>query len=248
MDKSLYAFEAKLEQTHWWFVGRRRLFRHEIAALRLPKDARVLDAGTSTGTNLRMLADAGYQQTLGLDLSHEAIRFCAEKGLGEVRWGNICDLPFGEASFDLVLATDILEHVDDDGTGAREIARVLMPGGYALITVPAFRSLWGRQDEIAHHFRRYRMLELKHIIETAGLRPLHYYYFNYLLFTPIWMARKILNLCNVKFDSEGQFNNKFLNSLFTIIFYLDIRTAPWLKSPFGVSILLVAKKPDDQPI
>ncbi len=248
MDKSLYAFEAKLEQTHWWFVGRRRLFRHEIAALRLPKDARILDAGTSTGTNLRMLADAGYRQPLGLDLSHEAIRFCAEKSLGEVHWGNICALPFGDASFDLVLATDILEHVDDDGAGAREIARVLKPGRYALITVPAFQSLWGRQDEIAHHFRRYRMLELKHIIEAAGLQPLHFYYFNYLLFAPIWMVRKILNFFSVKFDSEGQFNNNFLNHLFAMIFYLDIRTAPWLKSPFGVSILLVAKKPDDQPI
>jgi SAM-dependent methyltransferase len=243
MDIAVYAVEAEVERTHWWFVGRRRLFGREIGALRLPKDARILDVGTGTGTNLRMLANIGYRRTLGLDLSDEAIRFCAEKALGEVHRGNICALPFAEASFDLVLATDIIEHVDDDGAAAREIARVLTPGGYALITVPAFQCLWSRQDEIGHHFRRYRMRRLKNTIEAAGLRPIYCYYFNYMLFVPIWLARQMCRVFNIKFSSECQLNIALLNRLFSVIFNFDVRTAPWLKTPFGVSILLLAKKP-----
>ena len=64
-------------------------------------------------------------------LSDDAIRWCAEKGLGDVAKGDVCDLPFGDAEFDLVLATDIIEHVDDDLRAVGEIRRVLAPGGIA---------------------------------------------------------------------------------------------------------------------
>jgi SAM-dependent methyltransferase len=243
MDIATYAIEAEIGTTHWWFLGRRTLFAREIGALRLPKVAHILDVGTSTGTNLRMLAALGYRQVLGLDVSDEAIRFCAEQGFANVRRGDICALPFADGSIDLVLATDIIEHVENDGRGLAEIARVLAPGGHALITVPAFQSLWGPQDEVAHHRRRYRRLALRTAIEAAGLHSLHDFYFNYLLFAPIWLARQILRLCDVKLSSEGQINTALLNQLFSAIFYLDVRTAPWLKPPFGVSILLLAEKP-----
>ena len=69
MDLAAYAVEAEVEETHWWFVGRRRLFGREINGLGLSKEAPVLDVGTSTGTNLRMLAELGYRRVVGLDLS-----------------------------------------------------------------------------------------------------------------------------------------------------------------------------------
>ena len=86
-----------------------------------------------------MLAELGYHRVVGLDVSSEAIRFCAEKGLGIVHHGNVCDLPFEDASLDLVLATDIIEHVENDGLALSEMARVLVAGGSALMTVPAFQ-------------------------------------------------------------------------------------------------------------
>jgi len=180
MDVAAYAVEAEVQETHWWFIGRRRLFSREIAALELPEDALVLDVGTSTGTNLRMLGQLGFQRVAGLDLSDEAIRFCAAKMLGNVRRGDVRALPFEDASFELVLATDILEHVADDGLALSEIARVLKPGGRMLITVPAFDSLWGLQDEVAHHLRRYRLPPIKSAVETDGLRVVRCFYFNYL--------------------------------------------------------------------
>jgi SAM-dependent methyltransferase len=242
MDSAVYAVEATIEETHWWFVGRRRLFADELRRAGVPTDARALDIGTGTGANLRLLRDIGFSNVMGLDASDEAIRFCAEKQLGEVRKGDICALPFGDASFDVVFATDVIEHIDDDERAAQEICRVLRPGGSAIITVPAFPSLWGLQDRKSFHKRRYRMQPLLALLRRAELIPQRSYYFNYILFAPIFLARRLIDLLRIDLQSEGQVNSPFLNRLMSALFTADIRTAPVLRPPFGASILVVASK------
>jgi len=242
METSVYANEAIVEANHWWFVGRRKLFAAEIARARISNDAHVLDIGTSTGTNLRMLRELSYRHVTGVDFSQDAIRFCEEKGLGPVHRGDVCALPFSDESFDLVLATDIIEHVDDDVQALKEIARVLAPGGTVLITVPAFQSLWGLQDAVAQHKRRYTQKRLAEIVAGAGLQMTRRYYFNYLLFAPIWVARKLIHFLNIRLESEAQVNTRGLNRIFSLVFEFDIRTAPRLQPPFGVSIIAVARK------
>ena len=242
MEIAVYAAEAEREQDHWWFVGRRRLFAAEMARAGVSRDAAVLDVGTGTGSNLRMLQDLGYTRVTGLDESDEAIRFCASKGLGGVRKGDICAMPFADASFDFVLATDVIEHVDDDRRAAAEILRVLRPGGRALITVPAFQSLWGLQDRQSHHKRRYRKRALRNVLQAGGMRVERSYYFNYLLFVPIWLARRAIDLFGVTVESENQINNPLANRLLSCVFACDVSTAPFLHPPFGVSILAVIKK------
>jgi SAM-dependent methyltransferase len=242
MDADTYAVEAQVEADHWWFVGRRALFAREIEALGLRRQSAVLDIGTSTGTNLRLMRDMGFGDVIGLDFSEEAVRYCASKGLGQVRRGDVCAIPFDNASFDLVLATDIIEHVDDDALALREISRVLRPGGVALLTVPTFQSLWGLQDEVSHHKRRYRLGELVDKVRDAGLSPLRSYYFNYLLFLPIWLARQVIALLGVRLQSENQVNTAALNKLLGAIFHLDVRTAGMVRPPLGVSAMVIAKK------
>jgi SAM-dependent methyltransferase len=243
MEASTYAAEAALEARHWWFVGRRRFFTRLIAELGLPPDAAILDAGTGTGANLRLLRAAGFTNVTGLDFSPEAIRHCAEKGLGTVQQGDLCALPFGDDRFDLVLATDVLEHLDDDAAALAEIRRVLKPGGTALVTVPAFPSLWGLQDEVAHHRRRYRMGPLRGRVTGAGLECRQSCHFNYLLFLPIWMARQVIRLLRVPLRSENDVNAPLVNGLLTAIFRFDTWTARWVRPPFGVSILALCRKP-----
>jgi len=148
-----------------------------------------------------------------------------------------------DASLDLVLAIDIIEHVEDDRRALREIARVLAPGGNALITVPAFQSLWGLQDEVSHHLRRYRLPVLRSTVVAAGLRPVRCFHFNYLLFGPIWLARQRLRLFKIEVASESQVNTALLNRLLSRMFDFDVRTAPRLAPPFGVSIFMLAEKP-----
>ena len=243
METSVYADEARFESTHWWYTERRWLFARMIRAMGLGADARILDIGTSTGTNLRMLREIGFTCYEGLDSSDEAVRWCAEKGLGRVTTGDICDLPFADAAFDLVLATDVIEHVDDDAAALRGIRRVLKPGGRALITVPTFRVLWGLQDDVSHHKRRYRAGELRARVQAAGLRIRRGFYFNYILFLPILVARTIIRAFHIRMSSEIQLNPGFLNPLLRLIFRCDVASAPWLHPPFGVSYLVVADRP-----
>lgn len=239
MDTSTYAVEAEVEASHWWFVARRRLLTDLIARQKIPLDAQVLDIGTSTGTNLRLLRDLGYSNRRGLDMSEDAIRWCADKGLGRVEKGDVCNLPFRDGEFRLVLATDIIEHVDDDVRATSEIRRVLAPGGTAIISVPAFRSLWGLQDDVSHHKRRYRKRELLNVIGRGGLACRNSFYFNYLLFIPIWSARQLIRVLGIRLESENQVNTPALNRLLTWIFMLDVVTARSVHPPFGVSIMAV---------
>lgn len=242
MDLASYAIEAEVELTHWWFTGRRRLFAREVNRLPLTTSSRVLDVGTSTGTNLRLLRDLGFHAVEGLELSEDAIRYCRNKGLGIVRQGDACAMPFADASFDLILATDIIEHIEDDRRALAEIVRTLRPGGHALITVPAFRSIWGLQDRIAHHKRRYRMRPLVEKIEAAGLIIDRAYHFNFLLFIPIWIARRVIDIFDVKLKSENQINSALINPILSAIFTADLAIAPVLRPPFGVSIFVMARK------
>lgn len=243
MEQAAYAAEAEAEATHWWFVGRRILFRRLLERCADDRRARVLDVGTSTGANLRLLAEMGYRDITGLDSSTEAIRFCAEKGLPPVRHGSVTAMPFEEDRFDMVMATDVVEHVDDDARAVAEVARVLRPGGAALFTVPAFQSLWGLQDEVSRHKRRYRRAGFCRLVEQAGLEIVDQFYFNYLLFLPIWLARQLLPLVAPKAQSETELNSPLLNRLLLGIMRADVATAPLVRPPFGVSYLVLARKP-----
>ena len=242
MECATYAVEAEVEATHWWFTERRRLFGRLISAMALPEDARILDIGTSTGTNLRLLRDLGFTGYEGLDASEEAVRWCADKGYGKVTKGDACALPFVDGKFDLVLATDIIEHVDDDVTALREIHRVLKPGGLVLMTVPAFMSLWGRQDEVGQHKRRYIAGELTARVKAAGMRVKTRFYFNYILFVPIFLARRLIRWTGNRVENENQLNSRFSNRLLQQIFRFDVWTAPFLHPPFGVSYLVIADR------
>jgi SAM-dependent methyltransferase len=242
VNEGTFAVEAEAEAKHWWFVGRRDLFARLIREMGLPPEAKVLDVGTSTGTNLRMLRDMGLERVEGLDLSEEAIRWCAAKGLGRVSRGSICDMPFPSESFDLVLATDVIEHVDDDRQALDEVRRVLRPGGKALITVPAFTSLWGLQDEVAQHKRRYRRAGVVSLASQAGFVCTRDFYFNYLLFVPIYLVRRLLALTGVRLESENQLNSPLLNRLLLAIFRFDIRSAAVVRPPFGVSHLMILER------
>jgi len=111
-----------------------------------------------------------------------------------------------------------------------------------IITVPAFSLLWGLQDDVSHHKRRYRLPELLEKLHLADLAPVQHFYFNYLLFFPILMTRYLMRILNVKVASEDDVNTEWLNRMLLPVFRLDVRTATWLRPPIGVSALVVATR------
>jgi SAM-dependent methyltransferase len=242
MEDGVYDTTARVESEHWWFRGRRMLFTAELRTLKVGANVGVLDIGTGIGSNLHLLREEGYQDVTGIDLNLLAIRYCLAKGFTSILAGDATRLPFAEGQFDIVLATDTIEHIDDDGRALQEIHRVLVPGGHAMIVVPAFQSLWGLQDVVAQHKRRYRTADLSEKIQSTGLAVQKIYYFNYLLFVPIWFARQVIKILGIKRTSEAEFNSPALNQLLLWTFSFDVRTAPLIHPPFGVSIMAIAQK------
>ena len=169
MHSHHYPLLYKVEESHWWYVGRRKLLSTFVADIRNEsgKDLAILDVGCGTGANLKMLNDFGT--TEGVDISEQALEFCRERGLNQVRQGAVESLPYPDESFDLVTALDVLEHLDDDAAGLKEIYRVLRPHGYALFFVPAFMFLWGVQDDVSNHRRRYSKQQFRQTVTASGL-------------------------------------------------------------------------------
>ena len=249
MEERYYEEYFEVEDRHWWFAGRRRIFlrlldRHLGPAEGRPR--RVLDAGCGTGTMLRHLARYGEPE--GMDADARAVELCHQRGLDRVRLVESPPLPWEDGTFDLVTALDVVEHADDDRALLRELARVTRPGGLVLVSVPAFTWLWGPQDEISHHKRRYVARELEQRVRGAGLEPRHVSYFNTLLFPPIAAVRLLRPLLPRR---SGELRSDFeltkpgrLNDLLGRVFGAEARAVERLRLPFGVSILAVAARPD----
>jgi len=243
MQQHTYSIMYEVEGKHWWFAGRRRIIAEfvegvcrDIGKLR----PRILDVGCGTGANLQMLSQFGAAE--GVDVSSEALDFCRARGLAEVKQGAAESLPFADASFDLVTGLDVVEHLDDDIAGLSEMRRVLRPDGRAVLFVPAFMFLWGVQDEISHHRRRYTLTELTQRLGDAGLTVERASYANITFFAPILFGRVLMRLTGLRPASENNITIGALNGLLGRILGAESWWLRRMNFPFGVSIICVARK------
>lgn len=254
MQQHTYAIMRRVEESHWWFVGRRRIIMSFLKRLcyklnvtdsgnagqRAPLN--ILDVGCGTGANLEMLSQFGKAQ--GVDVSAEALSFCRARGLENVKQGAAEALPYEDNSFDLVTGLDVVEHLDDDLAGLKEMRRVLRRGGHALLFVPAFMFLWGVQDDISNHRRRYRLPGLKRVVREAGFEVERATYVNISFFAAILAGRLLMRALRLRPESENNITIEFLNGALGRIFGAESLALRHLNFPFGVSILCVARRTD----
>jgi ubiquinone/menaquinone biosynthesis C-methylase UbiE len=178
-----------VEESHWWYRGRRSLVRDALdryAPARRP--LHLLEVACATGMSFRFLAD--YGEIRGIDISDETIRLCAQRGIDRIVKGDAVRLPFTDAAFDVVLALDAFEHVDDDVGAMKETYRVLRPGGVLVATVPAFMSLWSPHDDAYHHRRRYRRPQFRARLREAGFHVERVSYSTMRLFPAVFALRR----------------------------------------------------------
>lgn len=122
----------------------------------------VLELGCGTGVLARQLVMFGNAVT-GLDISAVAIAQLPPDIKGVV--GTLPEIPLPDHSFDVVVGTEVLEHLDDDATCVREVVRVLRPGGRAYFAVP--NDCLG-PDEEPEHVRKYTPESLEALLSPYG--------------------------------------------------------------------------------
>jgi len=242
MMEHTYPILYEVEQSHWWYIGRRRIiagFVDAICRQVTDRRPRILDVGCGTGANLLMLSKYGDAE--GVDVSEDALAFCRARGLDQVKLGAGEELPYEDGTFDLVTAFDVVEHMDDDFAGVTEMRRVLRPGGRVLLFVPTFMFLWGLQDEVSNHRRRYRLPELRRVLEQAGFEIERSTYANITFFMPILLVRKLMRLTGIKTATENSINVPALNGVLGKILGAESTVLRYINLPFGVSGLCVAR-------
>jgi SAM-dependent methyltransferase len=245
MKKITYDIEWNLERSHWWFTGRRRLLKALLSSSRIHRNSPVIDVGCGVGSNLTLLKSMGFE-VIGIDSEIYSLSF-AKNLLGVFLInGDLLRLPIKSNSIDLIVATDILEHLDEDTIGIKEIHRALAREGRVVLTVPAFEFLWGTQDVVGMHKRRYSKKEFLRKLEHEGFTILKSSYFNFILFIPILVARRMIRLLGLEIASENEINSPLINFFFKAIFSMEVYVLKYFSFPFGVSIFCIAKKRDDE--
>jgi len=241
MNKTSHDIQKQVEGFHWWFSVRRKLLKSVLSSLPLPLDSLALDIGCGTGSNLRLLRKEGFS-VIGLDHSLYALSLARMTPQDPFINADLNWLPIRSESIGLIIAMDILEHLEDDRNGIRECFQALKRGGILIVTVPAFKWLWGIQDLVTHHKRRYTRKEILNQLSVEGFQVLKSSYFNFFLFFPILLARRITHILGVKIRSENEINSPLLNSLLERIFSLEPYLLKYFRFPFGVSVFCIAGK------
>lgn len=238
MERVIFDRMAALDQTHWWYVARRRILSDVISRIiRPPKDARILEIGCGTGHNFSMLGAFGTVDAVELD---DEARALASDRLGRpVACAMLPELEgVPDGAYDMVALLDVLEHVEGDEAALAAIRKKVKPGGKILVTVPANRWMWSAHDTVHHHFRRYSKADLAGVISRAGLKVDLLSHFNTVLF-PLAATFRLVGKLTGREEADDAQPAAPLNSLFTGLFGVERHLVGRVPMPFGVSLVAV---------
>jgi 2-polyprenyl-3-methyl-5-hydroxy-6-metoxy-1,4-benzoquinol methylase len=244
MDSDFYKNYFNFERNHWWSRVRNDLIFDLIQRYKRNSAPEVFDYGCGSGYLVGRLQAKGIL-AYGGDVSSEAVSSGLNEGIANLAVIDDQTIGYSDNKFDFVLAMDVLEHLENEGSAVREIERVLKPGGMAIITVPAYKFLWGIQDEVSHHFRRYTASSIVGAIENnSKLVVIRKTYFNTFLFPAIAVIRigsRFLRIKN-KRQSDFEMNSPVVDQICYGIFNFERKLLKKINFPFGVSIMLILEK------
>ena len=245
MEQYLYNDLYQLEETHWWHRAKRMYALTLIRMVTTRHPLRILDVGCGTGKNLEVFRALG--STEGIDISPEAIAFCHKRGIQKVRIGDATKTAYANNSFDGVLLFDIIEHTEDEET-VKEMYRIVKPGGFMILTVPAYTWLWSRWDEVLHHKRRYTRDSLRTLLKHHGFCVLRISYVYSFLVIPALCIRYVKQLFYWKhmYPSDFVLSSSFLNIILFYLCTLELGILRYWSIPFGTSIITITRKNNDK--
>ena len=244
-----YHTMRRVEDSYWWYqVLRTEVVKDVVCRFPPDKPCKLLDAGCGTGGMLYTLRKTHPEwQVMGLDRSSVAVEYCRQRGVGDVSFGSVDEMPFPTASFDVVLSLDVLYHRQVlQNRAIFEMARVLKPGGILILNLPAFDVLRGRHDAAVHGLRRYTIKRIWKLLGPIGFKLETAFCWNAWLFFPLLSWRLLTRSLRVPSGVETKSDLSTLppkiNALLNAIGKLDFMLCRLLRLPFGTSVYTVSRK------
>lgn len=246
----------KMEEDSFWVRSRNRLLTRIIFGLSAGfRNPRFLEIGCGTGEFIRELVADPNLAITGSEIYLKGLLY-AKRKLPTVNFIQY-DAAHGvlPQTFDMIAAFDVIEHIEDDVAAISNISRMLVPGGYFIVTVPQHMFLWSKLDEIVMHKRRYARRELLEKLYAQDFEVKKVTSFLFTLFPLMMIARLRDRPTGKSSHADGHPADKDLESrtsfpkainwIFDKFMRIDealIRSGVSL--PVGGSLLVVAKKPD----
>lgn len=242
MEQAAIEEMYRLEDRHWWFLGK-RLLAGALLGDRLTREPRprILDVGCGTGG---LLADVGRTaRAVGVDGSRLALGYCRRRGVRDLACADAGRLPFRSGSFDVVMMFDVLEHYVDEVALLGDVRRLLRPAGVLVVSVPAFEFLWSVHDDVVHHVRRYTARRLRRALGAGGFAVQRLTYTNTVAFPPAVIVRGILQrlgLLRVE-GTDFREHRPWVNRALLATYRLEVSALRRLdRLPLGLSVAALA--------
>jgi len=244
MEEREYEILYQAEQRHFWYQA---LHKNVIDTLNelfsKQSEIKILDAGCGTGLLLQKLQQIGF--AFGFDISTHALEFCSQRKLKNISRATVQQLPFDAGTFDAVISADVLYHrnVPEERKALLEFYRVLKPGGFLILNLPAFEFLRSAHDIAIHTERRYKKKHLEILLRSCGFKMNRCYYRNCLLF-PFMALLRLLRRGSAKTNPESDVTvpPAFINNSLTKIMFADDWLAKHVHFPAGLSVFCVGTK------
>ena len=257
MEPSAYEEFRQLEERHWWFMGRKKIFTHMIRWIASRKDSgpmtQALDLGCGMGAMLGSIGES-CEHVTGTDISQDSLEHCKSRGFTSLMRSKGDALPVGAGTLDLICAFDTLEHIPEEHEALLECYRALRPGGWVFFSLPAYQFLYTHQDKVVHHQRRYTATGLKRKLRAAGFEPVKVSYINFFLFPVILPVVLFVKAKQAIFPPTDNNTNSnvsiripgWLNRTLYGIFAFERHIITRLNVPAGHSLVGIARKPKSE--
>lgn len=230
------------EPFHFWFKTRAE-YLCQIFHRFVDKKARILEVGSGTGFIAAKLQTHGYQVEVS-DIYSSGLHYAQKKGCTTLYQFDLFLPPF-EEEFDVICFFDVLEHLEDPQKALLCLKNMLKAKGLIILTVPAHKWLWSREDRIAGHKRRLTKHVLRQLFTSADLQSLALRYF-FRSLIPLLLLRKWLKPDHLQPSSAHEEIctqiNPWINQILYRLIQCENRFDRFLPNYAGGSLLGVAQK------
>ena len=248
MAEELLTDVGHLVRRHPWWSARARLSIRLLRKYGCIPPASVLDAGCGWGVTLSALDAAGYATT-GLDISRSALASLETASRRLIEADLSVPVPdSARASFDAVLALDVIEHIDDDRAVVSNLGTLVSPGGLLVVSVPARPDLFSDFDRVQGHRRRYTLPMLNDVFLSSGLSIVRTFWWGGWMVPVLRIQRT--RLVKPRGLTPLETYRQFLSlppwpakAAMTLAFSLDEQLALSGMNPTGTSLFAIARRP-----